>query len=109
MFARYDFGIMLLTADVRISWSLLLKIFQGNSLSRRERQLLLHTTSDIFITVPAAMYIVSPIIDLLFPILPRLFPNILPPLTLEDKITIQVLFPLGLVYSLTSYIYITNM
>ncbi|KAK1367124.1 Mitochondrial proton/calcium exchanger protein [Heracleum sosnowskyi] len=85
--AQYELGIQLLTADVRISWRFLLKLIcQGKSLSRRERQLLVQTTTDLFITVPASKYVVLQSMELMLPVLPDLLFPVLPDLKAKRKL-----------------------
>ncbi|XP_061368540.1 uncharacterized protein LOC133311501 [Gastrolobium bilobum] len=85
---HYWFGTKLLWADVRISSRLLLKLANGKSLSRRERQQLTRTTVDIFRLVPFAVFIIVPFMEFLLPVFLKLFPNMLPS-TFQDKMKEQ--------------------
>ncbi|XP_058737497.1 uncharacterized protein LOC131609724 isoform X3 [Vicia villosa] len=85
---HYWFGTKLLWADVRISSRLLLKLGNGKSLSRRERQQLTRTTADIFRLVPFAVFIIVPFMEFLLPVFLKLFPNMLPS-TFQDKMKEQ--------------------
>ncbi|KAK1367087.1 Mitochondrial proton/calcium exchanger protein [Heracleum sosnowskyi] len=85
---RYQLGKKLLRADATITKRLLLKITQGKCLSRRERQLLTRATADIFRLVPGSMFLAVPSIQLVLPLLLRLYPNILSP-SFQEKITGQ--------------------
>ncbi|RHN47140.1 putative EF-hand domain pair, letm1 ribosome-binding domain-containing protein [Medicago truncatula] len=85
---HYWFGTKLLWADVRISSRLLLKLANGKSLSRRERQQLTRTTIDIFRLVPFAVFIIVPFMEILLPVFLKLFPNMLPS-TFQDKMKEQ--------------------
>ncbi|KAF8032353.1 hypothetical protein BT93_D1313 [Corymbia citriodora subsp. variegata] len=85
---HYWLGTKLLWADVRISSRLLLKLADGKSLSRRERQQLTRTTADIFRLVPFAVFIVVPFMEFLLPVFLKLFPNMLPS-TFQDKMKEQ--------------------
>ncbi|XP_004492874.1 uncharacterized protein [Cicer arietinum] len=85
---HYWFGTKLLWADVRISSRLLLKLANGKSLSRRERQQLTRTTADIFRLVPFAVFIIVPFMEFLLPVFLKLFPNMLPS-TFQDKMKEQ--------------------
>ncbi|RDX63740.1 Mitochondrial proton/calcium exchanger protein, partial [Mucuna pruriens] len=85
---HYWFGTKLLWADIRISSRLLLKLADGKSLSRRERQQLTRTTADIFRLVPFAVFIIVPFMELLLPVFLKLFPNMLPS-TFQDKMKEQ--------------------
>ncbi|CAN1857777.1 Mitochondrial proton/calcium exchanger protein [Linum perenne] len=85
---HYWLGFKLLGADVRISIRLLLKLAEGKSLSRRERQQLTRTTADIFRLVPFAVFIIVPFMEFLLPVFLKLFPNMLPS-TFQDKMKEQ--------------------
>nr|GMD85371.1 mitochondrial proton/calcium exchanger protein-like isoform X1 [Ipomoea batatas] len=85
---HYWLGSKLLWADVRISSRLLLKLANGKSLSRRERQQLTRTTADIFRLVPFAVFIIVPFMEFLLPVFLKLFPNMLPS-TFQDKMKEQ--------------------
>lgn len=87
---HYWFGTKLLWADVRISSRLLLKLGNGKSLSRRERQQLTRTTADIFRLVPFAVFIIVPFMEFLLPVFLKLFPDMLPS-TFQDKMKEQVI------------------
>ncbi|KAG2567152.1 mitochondrial proton/calcium exchanger protein-like [Panicum virgatum] len=81
---HYWLGTKLLWADVRISSRLLVKLANGKSLTRRERQQLTRTTADLFRLVPFAVFIIVPFMELLLPVFLKLFPNMLPS-TFQDK------------------------
>ncbi|KAF7017153.1 unnamed protein product [Triticum aestivum] len=81
---HYWLGTKLLWADVRISSRLLVKLADGKSLTRRERQQLTRTTADMFRLVPFAVFIIIPFMELLLPVFLKLFPNMLPS-TFQDK------------------------
>ncbi|KAL9432055.1 hypothetical protein AB3S75_027130 [Citrus x aurantiifolia] len=85
---HYWLGSKLLWADVRISSRLLLKLADGKSLSRREKQQLTRTTADIFRLVPFAVFIIVPFMEFLLPVFLKLFPNMLPS-TFQDKMKEQ--------------------
>ncbi|OWM84774.1 mitochondrial proton/calcium exchanger protein-like isoform X2 [Punica granatum] len=85
---HYWMGTKLLWADVRISSRLLLKLADGKSLSRRERQQLTRTTADIFRLVPFAVFIIVPFMEFLLPVFLKLFPDMLPS-TFQDKMKEQ--------------------
>ncbi|KAG9137018.1 hypothetical protein Leryth_013867 [Lithospermum erythrorhizon] len=85
---HYWLGTKLLWADVRISSRLLLKLANGKTLSRRERQQLKRTTADIFRLVPVAVFILVPFMEFLLPVFLKLFPNMLPS-TFQDKMKEQ--------------------
>jgi hypothetical protein len=87
---HYWLGTKLLSADVRISSRLLVKLTGGKSLTRRERQQLTRTTADLFRLVPFAVFIIIPFMELLLPVFLKLFPNMLPS-TFQDKMKEEVL------------------
>lgn len=91
---HYWLGTKLLWADMRISSRLLLKLADGKSLSRRERQQLTRTTADIFRLVPVAVFLIVPFMEFLLPVFLKLFPNMLPS-TFQDKMKEQVLVVIG--------------
>lgn len=75
---HYLAGSKLLISDIKYAVSLTLKVLRGNSLSRRERNQLVRTVSDIFRLVPFAIIVVVPFLEFALPILLKLFPNMLP-------------------------------
>ena len=81
---HYWVGTKLLCTDLRISSRLLLKLGRGNNLSRRERQQLKRTTSDMFRLVPFAVIVIVPFMELLLPVMLKLFPSMLPS-TFQNK------------------------
>ncbi|XP_071719800.1 uncharacterized protein [Rutidosis leptorrhynchoides] len=85
---HYWLGIKLLGVDVKISSRLLVKLANGKSLTRRERQQLTRTTADIFRLVPVAVFIIVPFMEFLLPVFLKLFPNMLPS-TFQDKMKEQ--------------------
>jgi LETM1 and EF-hand domain-containing protein 1 len=100
--AHYWHGSKLLVSEVRISARLQWKILHGESLTRRERrqariefcychlyangstEQLRRTTQDILRLVPFAVFVIVPFMELLLPVVLKLFPNMLPS-TFEDK------------------------
>lgn len=89
MLKHYWLGFKLLWVDVRISSRLLVKLVNGKSLSRRERQQLTRTTADIFRLVPFAVFLLVPFMEFLLPVFLKLFPNMLPS-TFQDKMKEEV-------------------
>ncbi|CAH1415398.1 unnamed protein product [Lactuca virosa] len=57
---------------------MLLKLANGKSLLRRERQQHTRTTADIFRLVPVAVFIIVPFMEFLLPIFLKVFHNMLP-------------------------------
>jgi LETM1 and EF-hand domain-containing protein 1 len=86
---HYWLGTKLLWADVRISSRLLVKLAGGKGLTRRERQQLTRTTTDMFRLVPFAVFIIIPFMEFLLPVFLKLFPNMLPS-TFQDKMKEEV-------------------
>ncbi len=82
---HYHSGFKLLMADIRSASRLTLKILKGHSMTRRERNHLVRTTSDIFRLVPFAFFIIVPFMEFLLPVAIKLFPNMLPS-QFEDKL-----------------------
>jgi LETM1 and EF-hand domain-containing protein 1 len=97
---HYWLGTKLLWADVRISSRLLVKLANGKSLTRRERQQLTRTTADLFRLVPFAVFIIVPFMELLLPVFLKLFPNMLPS-TFQDKMKEEVLIQIDQAVLLT--------
>ncbi|XP_046654554.1 mitochondrial proton/calcium exchanger protein-like isoform X1 [Daphnia pulicaria] len=75
---HYYHGFRLLFIHVGISGNLLLRVLQGETLSRREKKQLVTTTSDVFRLVPFSVFIIVPFMELTLPIFLKLFPNMLP-------------------------------
>lgn len=75
---HYYHGFRLLFIEVGISGNLLLRVLQGEVLSRREKKQLVTTTSDVFRLVPFSVFIIVPFLELTLPIFLKLFPNMLP-------------------------------
>ena len=68
----------LLGQDVSTCASLLRRVANGHTLSRRERKLLVRTTSDLFRLVPFSVFVLVPFMELMLPVALSLFPNMLP-------------------------------
>lgn len=75
---HYYHGFRLLFINVGISGNLLVRVLQGETLSRREKKQLVTTTSDVFRLVPFSVFIIVPFMELTLPIFLKLFPNMLP-------------------------------
>ena len=71
-------GFKLLWADTRIASRLVWQQVNGHRLTRRERQQLLRTVSDLFRLVPFSAFIIVPGAELLLPFAVKYFPGILP-------------------------------
>jgi LETM1 and EF-hand domain-containing protein 1 len=75
---HYWTGSKLLYSDVRTASRITRQVLQGQSLTRRERKALLTTAADLFRLVPFAIIVIVPFMELLLPVLLKLFPNMLP-------------------------------
>jgi LETM1 and EF-hand domain-containing protein 1, mitochondrial len=75
---HYYHGFRLLFIDIRISSGLLMRLLQGEMLTRREKKQLVRTTSDAFRLVPFSVFIIVPFMEFTLPIFLKLFPNMLP-------------------------------
>lgn len=75
---HYYHGFRLLFIDLRISSRYVRKILQGESLSRREQQQLVRSTSDLFRLVPFSVFIIVPFMEFLLPVFLKFFPSMLP-------------------------------
>ena len=71
-------GCKLLSADARVSWKILRRVFEGKQLTRRERNILIGTGSDLARLVPFSFFIIVPFMEFALPIALRLFPNMIP-------------------------------
>ncbi|EKM82731.1 hypothetical protein AGABI1DRAFT_53149 [Agaricus bisporus var. burnettii JB137-S8] len=85
---HYWHGSKLLVSEVVISGRLQWKILHGDTLTRRERRQLKRTTQDLLRLVPFAILIIIPFMELLIPVIVKVFPNFLPS-TFEDKFSAQ--------------------
>lgn len=81
---HYWNGTKLLGYEVKISTKLLMKMFAGYGLSRRESNQLQRTLGDLVRLVPMAALVLIPFAELLIPVIVRIFPNFLPS-TYESK------------------------
>ena len=75
---HYWVGSKLLWSEIKIAKDILSRVFEGHSMSRRERIQLIRTTTDIFRLVPFSIFIIVPFMELLLPFALKLFPNMLP-------------------------------
>jgi LETM1 and EF-hand domain-containing protein 1 len=71
-------GTKLLAADARLSWRILKRMAQGKQLTRRERNILIGTGSDLARLVPFSFFIIVPFMEFALPLALRLFPNMIP-------------------------------
>lgn len=75
---HYYHGFRLLALETRVSAKYLWTVLRGATLSRRERQQLVRTVSDLFRLVPFSFFIIVPFMELALPIFIKLFPGMLP-------------------------------
>ncbi|KAK6754431.1 hypothetical protein RB195_013438 [Necator americanus] len=75
---HYYHGFRLLALETRLSAKYMWRLLRGDTLSRRERQQLVRTVSDLFRIVPFSIFIIVPFLELTLPIFIKLFPNMLP-------------------------------
>ncbi|KAI8847845.1 LETM1-like protein-domain-containing protein [Chytridium lagenaria] len=85
---HYWHGTKLLGAEVSISWRLIKKLLNGQTLTRRENRQLKRTAADIFRLIPFVVILLIPFLELLLPFLLYLFPNMLPS-TFESKYQVE--------------------
>lgn len=76
--AHYWLGTKLLGYEVKVSTKLIVKLFSGYALSRREANQLQRTLTDLVRLVPFAALVLIPFAELLIPVIVRIFPNFLP-------------------------------
>lgn len=81
---HYWAGTKLLGYEIKVSTKLLMKMFSGYGLSRREANQLQRTLVDMVRLVPFAALVLIPFAELLIPVIVRIFPNFLPS-TYESK------------------------
>jgi len=83
---QYWIGTKLLWSDLTTSRKIVVRMIKsGRGLTRRERNLLVRTTSDIFRLVPVAFFLIVPFMELALPFALKMFPNMLPS-TFQDKL-----------------------
>lgn len=75
---HYYHGFRLLALETRLSAKYMWRVLRGDTLSRRERQQLIRTVSDLFRLVPFSIFIIVPFMEFALPIFIKLFPNMLP-------------------------------
>lgn len=68
----------LLATDVRGSWRIVKRLIKGKTLSRRERNFLIGTGSDLARLVPFSLFLLIPFMEFALPFALKLFPNMLP-------------------------------
>jgi len=78
-------GFRLFGVDMRASFILTKRVALGYSLTIREKNLLVRTTSDCMKLVPFSLFIIVPFAELALPLFLRMFPNMLPSTFFEKK------------------------
>uniref|UniRef100_A0A7S3GSB9 Mitochondrial proton/calcium exchanger protein n=1 Tax=Spumella elongata TaxID=89044 RepID=A0A7S3GSB9_9STRA len=82
---HYWLGSKLLWSDIKVAKDILSRVFEGHSMTRRERIQLIRTSTDIFRLVPFSVFVIVPFMELLLPFALKLFPNMLPS-TFQDSL-----------------------
>ncbi|KAI0983588.1 hypothetical protein GJ496_004231 [Pomphorhynchus laevis] len=75
---HYYHGFRLFFVEFKIAARLLVKVFFGKQLSRREKRHFTRTAADLFRIVPFAVFIVVPFMEFLIPFYLKFFPGMLP-------------------------------
>lgn len=81
---HYWHGTKLLYADVNTAMGIMMDVFRGKNLTRRERRQLVRTAADVARLVPMSVFVLIPFMELLLPVALKLFPNMLPS-TFEEQ------------------------
>eukprot|EP01127_Copromyxa_protea_P015343 TRINITY_DN4400_c0_g1_i1.p1 TRINITY_DN4400_c0_g1~~TRINITY_DN4400_c0_g1_i1.p1 ORF type:complete len:641 (-),score=174.32 TRINITY_DN4400_c0_g1_i1:33-1955(-) len=71
-------GFRLLFLNVATAVGIAFRSAKGKTLTRRERRLLVTTTSDIMRLIPFSIFVIVPFMELLLPVALKLFPNMMP-------------------------------
>lgn len=84
---HYYHGFRLLFIDIKISARLFARVLRGNKLSRRESNMLVRTTADLFRLIPFSVFIVVPFMEFALPFYLKYFPGMLPSTfqTVQDR------------------------
>ncbi|TMS36967.1 hypothetical protein L596_004008 [Steinernema carpocapsae] len=90
---HYYHGFRLLALETKLSAKYIWRLAQGASLTRRERQQLIRTVSDLFRLVPFSIFIIVPFMELALPIFIKLFPNMLPSTFQEASKEVSAMSP----------------
>lgn len=85
---HYWVGTKLLWSDIKTSLTILRRLLNGHTLTRRERRQLTRTTADIFRLVPFAFFVIVPFMELLLPVALKVWPNMLPS-TYKDNLKVS--------------------
>lgn len=75
---HYWVGSKLLWSEIKVTKQILHRVVQGHEMTRRERKQLIRTSTDLFRLIPFAIIVIVPFMELLLPVLLKVFPNMLP-------------------------------
>jgi hypothetical protein len=75
---HYWIGSKLFVAEIRTASEIIGRLRLGHDMTRREREHLKRTASDVFRLVPFSIFVIVPFMELLLPFALKLFPNMLP-------------------------------
>lgn len=75
---HYYHGFRLLFVDIYICRKLLWRVLSGKKLTRRESNLLVRTSADLFRLIPFSIFIIVPFLEFLLPFFIKFFPGMLP-------------------------------
>eukprot|EP01132_Coremiostelium_polycephalum_P008056 gene8056-9911_t len=76
--SHYWYGTKLLGKNIGVAIKLVKRVIRGHTLTRRERTLLVQTSSDVLRLVPFLVIVIVPFLEFALPIILRFFPNLLP-------------------------------
>lgn len=75
---HYYHGFRLLALETRLSSRYIWRLACGHTLTRRERQQMIRTFSDLLRLVPFSFFIIVPFMEFALPIFIKIFPGMLP-------------------------------
>ena len=82
---HYWVGSKLLWSEMKMTYQILKRLFEGHGMTRRERKQLVRTSMDMFRLIPFSIFVIVPFMEFLLPFALRLFPNMLPS-TFQDSL-----------------------
>ncbi|KAJ8317442.1 hypothetical protein KUTeg_005346 [Tegillarca granosa] len=83
--SHYYNGFKLLFIDIRVCFRLLMRLWNGHTLTRREYKQMVRTAADVFRLVPFSIFIIIPFMEFFLPLAIKMFPNLLPSTFKEEK------------------------
>lgn len=92
----YYHGFRLLVMETKLSLKYLFRMAKGETLTRRERQQMIRTVSDLFRLVPFSFFIIVPFMELALPFFVHFFPNMLPSTFQEASKQVSPVVPVDL-------------